>query len=72
MAGIEPASEKFDRQTSTSLAGLFSIHRRVPGRRGPYDDYPMAPERAAYSHLSVSVRRMLTFMTSGPSRSTNG
>ena len=47
MAGIEPASEKFDHPTSTSLAGLLKLHRRAPGRRGSYDGYPMTPKRAS-------------------------
>ena len=34
MAGIEPASEKFDRQTSTSLASLFEFHCFGPDRPG--------------------------------------
>jgi len=47
MAGIEPASEKFDLQMSTSLVDLFEFCRRAPRSTGSAGCYPITPERAS-------------------------
>ena len=41
MAGIEPASKKFDQRHTTSIVGLVFSHRRRPARRGPTAYQPM-------------------------------
>lgn len=64
MAGIEPASEKFDLQMSTSLVDLFSFATGRPNRLGQ-PVQPITPERAslaaaigiAAEHVGISVAR---------------
>ena len=49
MAGIEPASEKFDHQTSTSLVDLFRFGAGRP-------DQPGQPDLSDYPRKGVSSR----------------
>ena len=64
MAGIEPASEKFDLQTSTSLVDLFSFVTGRPNRLGQsvLADYPRKGSLAAAisvtaEHVDINVAR---------------
>jgi len=65
MAGIEPASEKFDLQTSTSLVDLFCFAAGRPDQLGQPARYPIAPERASLAanigvcaeHVGIDVAR---------------
>jgi len=47
MAGIEPASESFCHQTSTSLVSHFSFHVSVIQETGFAERYPLEPESSA-------------------------
>ena len=59
MAGIEPASEKFDLQTSTSLAYLFSVSQPGAPMGWVSRCYPMAPERASLAaHIGVCAEHV--------------
>ena len=59
MAGIEPASEKFDLQTSTSLVDLFRVRLRAPRSTGSAGRYPITPERASLAtHIGVGVEHV--------------
>lgn len=66
MAGIEPASEKFDLRMSTSLVDLFSFVSGRPGQLGQPAHYPITPERASLAayigvyaeHVGINVARL--------------
>jgi len=65
MAGIEPASEKFDLRMSTSLVDLLCFVVGRPGQLGQPAHYPIAPERASLAapigisaeHVGIDVAR---------------
>ena len=45
MAGFEPASEKFDLQTSTSLVDLFGVSRGLPRLTGSTSSLTDSPRK---------------------------
>ncbi len=55
MAGFEPASEKFDLQTSTSLVNLFDVSRRLPRLTGSTPSLTDSP-RKGFLDSSIGVQ----------------
>ena len=51
MAGFEPASEKFDLQTSTSIVGLFEVSRQLPRQTGSMLSLTDSPRKGFLASL---------------------
>ena len=51
MAGFEPASEKFDLQTSTSLVDLFDVSRQPPRQTGSMLSLTDSPRKGFLASL---------------------
>jgi len=55
MAGVEPASEKRQPPTSTSVARLFWRHQRVPVRQGTTADQLLAALLSRLGMVAASI-----------------